>query len=66
MEIVEILPGDEANKEADLLDRFKIVVDGEHGQAGKLRCKALRRVQDNDLLLVFEVEFFEDSSHSKG
>jgi hypothetical protein len=40
-----------------------VVVNGDNGKARKLRLKALGCVQNEDLLLILEVEFFEDSAH---
>jgi hypothetical protein len=38
-------------------------VNVEDGKARKLRLKALRRMQYEDLLLILEVEFVEDFCH---
>jgi hypothetical protein len=38
-------------------------MDGDNGKARKLRLKAIRRIQDEDLLLILEIEFFKYSGH---
>jgi hypothetical protein len=39
------------------------MMNGEHRQARKLRLEARRRMKDEDLLVILEVEFLEKGSH---
>ena len=55
--------GDEGQGETDLGERFDVAVDGEDGEAGEFRLEAGRGVENEDLLVTFEVEFLEDGSH---
>jgi hypothetical protein len=38
-------------------------MDGDHGQARELRLEALRRVQNQDFLVILEVKFLEEGGH---
>jgi len=55
------LPHDKRKQEADLDNRLNVVMNGENGEARKLRHEAFRRVQNEDLLLILEVEFLKNS-----
>ncbi len=52
-----------SQEEADPGDRLDVVVNSENGKARKLREKALGRMQNEDLLMILEVEFFKYSGH---
>jgi hypothetical protein len=40
-----------------------MAMDDDRGQPGKLRFKALGRVENKDVLLVFELQFVENGGH---
>src|SRR5271169_5074199 len=50
-------------REPDLRQRLEVSMNRDHGQPRKLGFKCLRRMQDENHLLVLQVEFFEDRSH---
>ena len=54
---------DKCKKKADARNRLDVPMDVHHGQARELRFKALRRMQNEDLLLILEVEFFKYFGH---